>query len=381
MKWTRNTAGLLFLGIETVLFCLVYLFLVFEDMFSIFAVLSALVLLSVAINRFVFLSRIVKEGFSSWRIPSIVYGILFVLGMPVLLKDKPYQFFILFNTGLFAVLGLGLNWQIGSTNIVNFASAASFAAGAYTAALLAVHTGLSFWILLPVSGLVAAAIGFILGLPCMKTKTYYLSLVTMAFSIIVYLLLNNMDWTGGPDGISGIPFPQIGSHSFGSPISLLGLSLPQQANFYYLIVFVVALTCFVDRRFRYSRLGLAWNAIRNDEIAAACQGIDVTYNKVLSFCGNFFFDGLAGAIFAFSIGHISPESFSFNVSVTVVAIVIVGGLDNAAGVILGALLMILIPEKLQVFQNYRMLIFGLIIIVMLLVRPKGLFPQTIRKYE
>jgi branched-chain amino acid transport system permease protein len=381
MKLNRNTTGLLFLGIETVLFGLVYFFLVFEDMISIFAVLSAMVLLSIAINRFASLNRIVREGFSHWKIPCIVYGILFVLGMPFLLKDKPYHIFILFNAGLFAVLGLGLNWQIGSTNIVNFASAASFAAGAYAAALLAVHTGLSFWILLPISGLVAAAIGFILGLPCMKTKTYYLSLVTMAFTIIVYLLLNNMEWTGGPDGISGIPFPQIGSHSFGSPISFFGWSLPHQANFYYLIVFVVAITFFVDRRFRYSRLGLAWNAIRNDEIAAACQGIDVTYNKVLSFCANFFFDGIAGAIFAFSMGHISPESFSFNVSVTVVAIVIVGGLDNAAGVILGALLMILIPEKLQVFQNYRMLIFGLIIIVMLLVRPKGLFPQTIRKYD
>ena len=381
MKLNRNTTGLLFLGMETVLFGLIYFFLVLEDMISIFAVLSAMVLLSLAINRFASLNRIVKEGYSHWKIPCIAYGILFVLGMPFLLKDKPYHIFILFNTGLFAVLGLGLNWQIGSTNIVNFASAASFAAGAYAAALLAVHAGLSFWILLPISGLVAAAIGFILGLPCMKTKTYYLSLVTMAFTIIVYLLLNNMEWTGGPDGISGIPFPQIGSHSFGSPIILFGWSLPHQANFYYLIVFIVAITVFVDKRFRYSRLGLAWNAIRNDEIAAACQGIDVTYNKVLSFCANFFFDGIAGAIFAFSMGHISPESFSFNVSVTVVAIVIVGGLDNAAGVILGALLMILIPEKLQVFQNYRMLIFGLIIIVMLLVRPKGLFPQTIRKYD
>ena len=381
MKLNRNITSLLFLAIETALFGLVYFFLVFEDMISIFAVLAAMVLLSIAINRIPSLNRVVKEGFAHSKIPCIVYGILFVFAMPILFKDKPYHIFILFNTGLFAVLGLGLNWQIGSTNIVNFASAASFAAGAYASALLAIHAGLSFWILLPVSGLVAAAIGFILGLPCMKTKTYYLSLVTMAFTIIVYLLLNNMDWTGGPDGISGIPFPQIGSHSFGSPISLFGWNLPYQANFYYLIVFVVAITFFVDRRFRYSRLGLAWNAIRNDEIAAACQGIDVTYNKVLSFCANFFFDGIAGAIFAFSMGYISPESFSFNVSVTVVTIVIVGGLDNAAGVILGALLMILIPEKLQVFQNYRMLIFGLIIIVMLLVRPKGLFPQTIRKYE
>ena len=381
MKLNRNTTGLLFLGIETASFGLVYFFLVFEDMISIFAVLSSMVLLSIAIHRFASLNRIVKEGFAHWKIPCLAYGILFVLGMPFLLKDKPYLIFILFNTGLFAVLGLGLNWQIGSINIVNFASAASFGAGAYAAALLAVHTGLSFWILLPISGLVAAAIGFILGLPCMKTKTYYLSLVTMAFTIIVYLLLNNMDWTGGPNGISGIPFPQIGSHSFGSPISFLGWTLPHQANFYYLIVFIVAITFFVDKRFRYSRLGLAWNAIRNDEIAAACQGIDVTYNKVLSFCANFFFNGIAGAIFAFSMGYISPESFTFNVSVTVVAIVIVGGLDNAAGVILGALLMILIPEKLQMFQNYRMLIFGLIIIVMLLVRPKGLFPQTIRKYD
>lgn len=381
MKLDRHSAGVLAFGIETVLLGLVYGFLVFEDMVSIFATLSAMVLLSIAVSRFPSLNQTVKEGFSHWKIPCLVFGVLFVLAMPVLLKDKPYHIFILFNTGLFAVLGLGLNWQIGSTNIVNFASAASFAAGAYASALLAVHAGLSFWILLPISGLIASAIGFILGLPCMKTKTYYLSLVTMAFTIIVYLLLNNMDWTGGPDGISGIPFPQIGSHSFGSPISLLGWTLPHQANFYYLIVFVVAFTFLVDRRFRYSRLGLAWNAIRNDEIAAACQGIDVTYNKVLSFCANFFFDGIAGAIFAFSMGHISPESFSFNVSVTVVAIVIVGGLDNGAGVILGSLLMILIPEKLQMFQNYRMLIFGFIIIIMLLVRPKGLFPQTIRKYE
>lgn len=149
MKLNRNTTGLLFLGIETVLFGLVYFFLVFEEMISIFAVLSAMVLLSIAINRFASLNRIVQEGFSHWKIPCIAYGILFVLGMPFLLRDKPYHIFILFNAGLFAVLGLGLNWQIGSTNIVNFASAASFAAGAYAAALLAVHTGLSFWILLP----------------------------------------------------------------------------------------------------------------------------------------------------------------------------------------------------------------------------------------
>ena len=372
--------GILFSAIETLFFLLVFLFLIFEKILPMLGVLCVLVLLTVLINRYEVLSRFLRKGFSIHRTSAVVYGIFLIVVLPVLLKERPYHIFILFNTGLFALLALGLNWQIGSTNIVNFASGASFATGAYTAALLAVHLGWSFWLLLPMSGLSAAAVGFILGLPCMKTKTYYLSLVTMAFTIIVYLLLNNLNWTGGPDGISGIPFPSIGGYSFGSPINLFGFEIPFQANFYYLVVFLIAVAFFVDRRFRYSRIGLAWNAIRNDEIAAACQGIDVIYYKVLSFCANFFFDGISGAVFAFSMGHISPESFSFNVSVTVVAIVIVGGMDNAAGVLLGALLMIIIPEKFQVFQDYRMLIFGLVILAMLRLRPRGLFPQTVRKY-
>jgi branched-chain amino acid transport system permease protein len=371
--------GFALFGAETLFFVLIFLFLIMEKTLPIVGILAGIIALSLIISRPAF-RQALEIGFIYHRFGAILYGVLFVLALPIFLKNNPYQIFILFNALLFAILGLGLNWQIGSTNIVNFATGASFATGAYTAALLAVHTGLSFWILLPVSGMTAAAVGFILGLPCMKTKTYYLSLVTMAFTIIVYLLLNNLNFTGGPDGISGIPYPEIGRFSLGSPIRIWGLEIPFQANFYYLAVILVAITFFFDRRLRYSRIGLAWNAIRNDEIAAACQGIDVTYAKVLSFCANFFFDGISGAVFAFSMGHISPESFSFNVSVTVVAIVIVGGMDNAAGVILGALLMTLIPEKFQVFQDYRMWIFGFIILLMLGLRPKGLLPQSVRKY-
>ena len=379
MKEKVSMTGFALFGVETLFFVLIFLFLIMEKTLPIVGILAGIIALSLIINRPAF-RRALEVGFSRYRLGAILYGVLFVLALPLFLKNNPYQIFILFNALLFAILGLGLNWQIGSTNIVNFATGASFATGAYTAALLAVHTGWSFWILLPLSGMTAAAVGFILGLPCMKTKTYYLSLVTMAFTIIVYLLLNNLDFTGGPDGISGIPYPEIGRFSLGSPFRIWGLEIPFQANFYYLAVILVAITFFFDRRLRYSRIGLAWNAIRNDEIAAACQGIDVTYAKVLSFCANFFFDGITGAVFAFSMGHISPESFSFNVSITVVAIVIVGGLDNAAGVILGALLMTLIPEKFQVFQDYRMWIFGFIILLMLGLRPKGLLPQSVRKY-
>jgi branched-chain amino acid transport system permease protein len=371
---------LFILAVETLFFGLIYLFLILEETYAILGILSGFIFLSILVSKVERLNTFLRQSFSKHRLVAILYGIFFVIVLPVLLRSYPYQIFILFNAGLFALLALGLNWQIGSTNIVNFATGASFATGAYTSALLAIHFHLSFWILLPISGLAAATVGFILGLPCMKTKTYYLSLVTMAFTLIVYLLLNNLNWTGGPDGISGIPFPEIGNHSFGSPFRFFGLEIPFQANFYYLVIFLVVVTFMVDRRFRYSRIGLAWNAIRSDEVAAGCQGIDVTYSKVMSFCANFFFDGVAGAVFAFCMGHVSPESFNFNVSVTVVAIVIVGGLDNAVGVLFGSLLMILIPEKFQVFQDYRMLIFGLIIILMLLLRPKGLFPQTVRKY-
>ncbi len=371
---------LFIIAVETLFFGLIYLFLILEKTYSILGILGGFIFLSILISKVERLNTFLRQSFSKNRLPAILYGIVFVIVLPVLLRSYPYQIFILFNAGLFALLALGLNWQIGSTNIVNFATGASFATGAYTSALLATHLHLSFWILLPISGLAAATVGFILGLPCMKTKTYYLSLVTMAFTLIVYLLLNNLNWTGGPDGISGIPFPEIGSYSFGSPFRVFGLEIPFQANFYYLVIFLVFVTFMVDRRFRYSRIGLAWNAIRSDEVAAGCQGIDVTYSKVMSFCANFFFDGVAGTVFAFCMGHVSPESFNFNVSVTVVAIVIVGGLDNAVGVLFGSFLMILIPEKFQVFQDYRMLIFGLIIILMLLLRPKGLFPQTVRKY-
>lgn len=377
----RSALGLpLLLALETLLFALVHLFLVLEQPLAILAVLAALVGMSLALSRRSALARAFWRLLAAHPRATTAYAVLFVLALPVLLRDRPYQVFILFNAGLFALLGLGLNWQIGSTNIVNFATAASFATGAYTVALLSVHAGWSFWLLLPLAGVAAAAIGFVLGLPCMKTHTYYLSLVTMAFTLIVYLLLNNLAWTGGPDGISGIPLPRLAGHAFGDPIRLLGLTIPFQANFYYLVAVLVALTFVVDRRFRYSRVGLAWNAVRDDEIAAACQGIDVARAKVLSFCANFFFDGIAGAVFAAAMGHISPESFSFNVSVTVVAIVIVGGLENATGIILGALLMTVIPEKFQTLQDYRMLLFGLVILAMLRLRPRGLFPQAPRDY-
>ncbi len=372
---------LLLLAVQSLGFAIVVAFLVVEGIVSILAVLFGAMLASLAVSRTKRLAEGLRDLFQSHRNIAVAWGALFVLALPFILHDNPYAVHMLFLAGLFVALAIGLDFQVGSTNLVNFATASTYGIGAYTAALLSVNFGWSFWIVLPLSGLAAMLFGIVLGLPTMKTKTYYLSLVTMAVGLIIYLLLNNMSWTGGPNGIAGIPTPTIGGFDFANGATVFGVELPFQANFYYLILAVVLVEYVVARRLHMSKIGLAWNAIRDDEIAASCQGIDVTGYKIMAFYTNAFFDGLVGAIYAFSVGFISPENFAFMLSVIVIAMVLVGGMGNTVGVIIGAVLLTLIPEKLQVVEAYRLWLFAIIMLVMLLARPKGLFPQPMRQYR
>jgi len=279
------------------------------------------------------------------------------------------------------MLATGLNYQLGSTNIVNLATAASYGVGAYTSALLSVHTGISFWLVIFAAGGAASFMGFILGLPTLKTKDYYLTLVTIAFGLIVYLVLNNLQWTGGPNGISDIPPPAIFGHSFKEEMRIFGISLPYQANFYYLVLFFSLVYTVISQRLHDSRTGLTWNAIRENEIAARCSGIDTTNYKILSFCINCFLDGVTGAVYAHYVSFISPENFQFMLSVVVVTMVILGGMDNVFGVIFGAVLLTLLPEKFRIFEDFRLMVYGIIVITTLVFRPQGLFPQKLRKYN
>ena len=371
---------LLLLLLESLFFGVVLVFLIAEGIIPILAVILGTILASFVIVKNESLNTFLQDLFNRHKVMALSWGLLFVLALPFLLHKNPYLIHILFMAGLYAILAIGLDFQVGSTHLVNFATAADYGIGAYTAALLSVKFGWSFWVVFPLAGIAAALFGFLLGLPTMKTKTYYLSLVTIAVGLIIYLLLNNLSWTGGPDGVSGIPFPSIGNFSLGSPLHIFGIELPFQANFYYLVLIVIFIEFIVAQRLYNSRIGLAWNAIRDDEIAAACQGINVTGSKIMAFYTNAFFDGLAGAIYAFNVGFISPENFAFMLSVIVVTMVIIGGMGNTSGVIFGAIIMTLIPEKFQVVQSYRLWLFALIIIMMLLARPKGLFPQKTREY-
>ncbi|MCL4764961.1 MAG: branched-chain amino acid ABC transporter permease [Hyphomicrobiaceae bacterium] len=322
----------------------------------------------------------IAVAFREMRLFALLLGCGIVLIYPFLMQGSSYALHLLITAQLYAVLALALNFQLGSANIPNFATAASYGIGAYSSALLAIHFGISVWLTLPVAAVVATVFGFALGFPAMRTRDTYLALVTIAFGIVIHQLLNNFTWTGGPNGLAGIPAPSILGHSFNSPIILLGFRLPSQANFYYLAAALVALSIVCARLLHHSRVGLAWNALRSDELAARCQGINVVWYKMLAFGVDAFLAAFAGSIYAFYVSYIAPDNFTFLVSVTIMTMVIVGGMDNTFGVIAGAFLLILLPEKLRIFDDYRLLFVGVVVILFLLLRPQGLFPQRPRNY-
>ncbi len=312
---------------------------------------------------------------------SSILALLLLVALPLPLRDAPYLVHLCMLSGIYVMLATGLNYQLGSTNIVNFATAAAFGVGAYTSALLSVNLGINFWLLIFIAGGASGLMGLILGLPTLKTKDYYLSLVTLAFGLIIYLLLNNLEFTGGPNGISNIPAPVIFGHSFRQEFEIFGISFPYHTNFYYLVLFFSLIYTVIAKRLHASRTGLAWNAIRENEIAAQCSGIDTVNYKILSFCINCFLDGMTGAVYAHYVSFISPENFQFMVSLVVVTMVIFGGMDNVVGVVIGAIALTLFPEKFRIFADYRMIMYGSIVILALVFRPKGLFPEKIRRYN
>jgi len=316
------------------------------------------------------------------RVPlvTVAAAAVVVLAFPFAVGSNTYMLHLLIVAQLYAVLALALNFQLGSANIPNFATGASYGIGAYVSALLAINFGVSFWLTLPVAALAATLFGFLIGIPSMRTRDTYLALVTIAFGVVVQQLLNNFDFTGGPNGLVGIPAPSLFGHSFADPLVVFGHKLPSQANFYYLAAALVVVAIVTAHRLHGSRIGLAWNALRADEIAARAQGINVAWYKVLAFAVDAFLAAFAGTIYAFYVSYISPDNFTFLVSVTIMTMVIVGGMDNIFGVIVGAFLLTILPEKLRAFSDYRLLFFGIVIIGFLMIRPQGLFPQRMRNY-
>jgi branched-chain amino acid transport system permease protein len=311
---------------------------------------------------------------------------------------------------LYVMLALGLNIVVGFAGLLDLGYVAFYAVGAYMYALLAsphlasnfpiiaqtFPTGLhsSIWVVIPAGAALAAFFGVILGAPVLKLRGDYLAIVTLGFGEIIRIFLNNLNaplnLTNGPQGITLIDPVRIAGVNFGRTQDLLGLQLPSVYLYYYLFLFLTLMAIVVCIRLQDSRLGRAWMAIREDDVAAKAMGINVRNVKLLAFALGATFGGVAGAMFSAFQGFVSPESFSLMESIIILAMVVLGGIGHIPGVVLGAVLLSVFPEVLrhtvvpvqeQLFgrvlvdaEVLRMLLYGLAMVVIMLYRPKGLWP-------
>ena len=293
------------------------------------------------------------------------------------------------QAGLFVLAALGLNIVVGSAGLLDLGYVAFFGIGAYTAALTgnALLTNVNFHIpfllvVLVVAPVVAAIFGVLLGAPTLRLRGDYLAIVTLGFGEIVRITLNNLDpLTRGPNGISSIPDPVIGGWSIGKGFTLAGFEISGNSVYFYLLLALIALTLGVIYRLNDSRIGRAWIAVREDEVAAAAMGINTTIIKLLAFAAGAWFAGMAGAVNAHLLTQVSPDSYTFPFSVLILAMVVLGGLGNPPGVILGALILTFLPEKLREFSDIRFLVFGFALILIMRFRPEGLLPSARRRRE
>ena len=305
---------------------------------------------------------------------------------------------------LFVLLSLGLNIVVGFAGLLDLGYIAFYAVGAYTYAVLAsphFNLHLPFWVILPIGAAVACFFGIVLGTPTLKLRGDYLAIVTLGFGEIVRIFMNNLsqplNLTNGPQGITLIDPFSIGSFSFAKNETIAGIAFTGPIKYYYLLVLVLVVVVIVNLRLQNSRIGRAWEAIREDEIAARAMGINTTRIKLLAFAMGASFGGISGGIFSATQGFISPESFVLVESVMVLAMVVLGGMGNIWGVILGAVLLSFVPEVLRYTvepaqralfgrmlvepEVIRMLLFGLALVLMMLFRPAGILPSALRKRE
>lgn len=319
------------------------------------------------------------ERFGRFAAPLLVAFAIFLPLMPF--ADR-YIMDLAILVLTYVLLAWGLNIVVGLAGLLDLGYVAFYAVGAYSYALLATHFGLSFWIVLPLAGILAAFWGIILGFPVLRLRGDYLAIVTLAFGeIIRVVLLNWYEVTKGPDGITGIPrpsffglaeFKRFGDNTFHEMFGIAYSPMHRIIFLYFIILALALLTNYVSMRLRRLPVGRAWEAMREDEIACRALGINITNTKLTAFAIGAFFGGLGGSFFATRQGFISPESFTFIESAIILAIVVLGGMGSQLGVAVAAIVMIGGFELFRQAEEYRMLIFGLLMVAIMVWRPRGL---------
>jgi branched-chain amino acid transport system permease protein len=311
-------------------------------------------------------------------------GVAFAIALPFLPFADRYVIDIATLMLIYVMLGWGLNIVVGLAGLLDLGYVAFYAVGAYSYALLALHFELSFWLCLPLAGAFAASFGVLLGFPVLRLRGDYLAIVTLGFGEMVRIILVNWyDVTKGPDGLSGIPRPSFfglpferepaeGAMSFHQFLGIEYSTLHRLVFLYFLILALALITNLFTERIRRLPVGRAWEALREDEIACRALGINPTNTKLTAFAIGAMFAGFAGSFFATRQGFISPESFVFLESAVILAIVVLGGMGSQAGVVVAAFCLIVVPEIIRELDEYRMLVFGAGMVMIMIWRPQGL---------
>ncbi len=304
--------------------------------------------------------------------PALVVVCLFALLFPLVFSL--YQVNIMTTALIYVVVGLGLNIVVGLAGLLDLGYVAFYAVGAYSYALLNYHFGLGFWTVLPIGAGLAMLFGILLGFPVLRLRGDYLAIVTLGFGEIIRIILENWnEFSFGPSGIANIPRPGF----FGIQMNLHQVHI----YIYYLMIGMTVFTIFVVRRLQDSRIGRAWMALREDEVACQAMGIDKTKTKLSAFALGATWAGMGGVVFAAKTTFINPASFTIWESIIILCIVVLGGMGSIVGVICGALVLILLPEYLRAFSEYRMLMFGAALIIMMVFRPGGIISDVRKVYH
>jgi len=305
-------------------------------------------------------------------IPALIVISIFTISFPFVFSM--YQTTIMLTALIYIMCGLGLNIVVGLAGLLDLGYVAFYLVGAYSYALLNVHFGLSFWFALPIGGSIAFLFGILLGYPVLRLRGDYLAIVTLGFGEIIRLIMENWNaFSFGPSGIANIPRPGF----FGIQFSLQNATI----YIYFVMIALVIFTIFVVSRLQNSRIGRAWIALREDEVACQAMGIDKTKTKLTAFALGATWAGMAGVLFAAKTTFINPASFTLWESIFFLCVVVLGGMGSVTGVILGALVLVLLPEYLRVFSEYRILVFGAVLVIMMVFRPGGIITNVRRSYK
>lgn len=322
------------------------------------------------IEKVPFIQKLFKD--KRFYLPALAAVCVLVVAFPF--TFSMYQTNIMITALIYVIVGLGLNIVVGLAGLLDLGYVAFYAVGAYTYALLNHHFGLGFWMVLPIGAGMGFFFGILLGFPVLRLRGDYLAIVTLGFGEIIRLILENWnEFSFGPSGIANISRPGL----FG-----IKLSLPQSYIYlYFLMVALSLFTIFVVRRLQDSRIGRAWVALREDEVACQAMGIDKRKTKLTAFALGATWAGMGGVVFAAKTTFINPASFTIWESIIILCVVVLGGMGSVVGVILGALILILLPEYLRAFSEYRMLLFGIILVIMMVFRPGGIVSDVRRIYQ